>query len=272
MAQDMTISDTDVAVVGSGPGGATVARQLARAGQRVTLLEMGRDYRRDIYYGSHLGALIYGDQHGLLFSEEGLNIIRPIMTGGATNMFCGCSAIPPAWLKERYGVDLDDYAQETIRELSIAPLPDDLQGSASRRVMEAAQDLGHDWQPVRQIHGPLARRSLRLRRQVHAGLPLRRQVDRQRVHGRGGSGRLHPAHPRPRRRDHHRGWAGGRCAWQAPRPSALRGAGQGGGGVGRGHRHAPHPPEVRLRRGRPRDGHGPDGDGLWRVEGGGHGL
>jgi len=154
MAQDMTMYETDVAVVGSGPGGATVARQLARAGQRVTLLEMGRDYRRDIYYGSHLGALIYGDQHGLLFSEEGLNIIRPIMTGGATNMFCGCSATPPAWLKERYGVDLDDYARETIRELHIVPLPDDLQGAASRRVMEVAQDLGYDWQPIDKFMAP----------------------------------------------------------------------------------------------------------------------
>ena len=154
MAQDMTIHETDVAVVGSGPGGATVARQLARAGQRVMLLEMGRDYRRDMYYGSHLGALIYADKQGLLFSEEGLNIIRPIMTGGATNMYCGCSAVPPRWMKERYGVDLGDYAQETMRELSVAPLPDDLQGLASRRVMEAAQDLGYDWQPIDKFMAP----------------------------------------------------------------------------------------------------------------------
>jgi choline dehydrogenase-like flavoprotein len=109
---------------------------------------MGRDYRRDIYYGSHLGALIYGDQHSLLFSEEGLNIIRPIMTGGATNMYCGCASVPPEWMKGRYGVDLGDHAQETIGELNIAPLPDDLQGAASRRLMEAARELGYDWQPL----------------------------------------------------------------------------------------------------------------------------
>ena len=86
----MTMLEADVVVVGSGPGGATVARQLARAGQRVVLLERGHDYRGDIYYGSHLGALIYADKNSLLFTDEGLNIIRPIMTGGATNMYCGC--------------------------------------------------------------------------------------------------------------------------------------------------------------------------------------
>jgi choline dehydrogenase-like flavoprotein len=154
VAQDMTIREADVVVVGSGPGGATVARQLARAGQRVALLEMGRDYRRDAYYGSHLGALIYGDQHSLLFSEEGLNIVRPIMTGGATNMYCGSAATPPEWLRERYGVDLDHYAQETIHELRIDRLRDDLLGAASRRVMEAAQDLGYEWQPLPKFMDP----------------------------------------------------------------------------------------------------------------------
>jgi choline dehydrogenase-like flavoprotein len=118
------------------------------------LLEMGRDYRRDIYYGSHLGALVYGDQHSFLFSEEGLNIIRPIMTGGATNMFCACAALPPAWLKERYGVDLGEYAQETVRELHIERLPDDLLGTASRRVMEAGQAVGGDWQPLLKFMSP----------------------------------------------------------------------------------------------------------------------
>ena len=154
MAGDMMTYETDVVVVGSGPGGATVARRLARAGQRVMLLEMGRDYRRDIYYGSHLGALIYGDQHSFLFSEEGLNIVRPIMTGGATNMFCACAALPPAWLKERYGVELDDWALETIRELHIERLADDLLGAASRRVMEAGQALGRDWQPLLKFMSP----------------------------------------------------------------------------------------------------------------------
>ena len=92
----------DCIVVGSGPGGATLARQLARAGKKVLLLERGIDYRSQPYYGTYLGALIYADRMSLLFTEEGLNIIRPLMVGGATSMYCGCAAPPPAWLKTKY--------------------------------------------------------------------------------------------------------------------------------------------------------------------------
>ena len=87
--------EVDVVVVGSGPGGATVARHLAQAHKRVILLERGRDHREQPYYGTHLGALLYSDRGGLLLTEEGLNIVRPLMTGGATNMFTGSAARPP---------------------------------------------------------------------------------------------------------------------------------------------------------------------------------
>jgi choline dehydrogenase-like flavoprotein len=93
--------NTDVIVVGSGPGGASVARELAQRGKKVLFLERGIDYRQRGYYGTYLGALIYSDRASLLFTQEGLNIVRPLMVGGATSMYCGCAAPPPPWLKNR---------------------------------------------------------------------------------------------------------------------------------------------------------------------------
>ena len=138
----------DFVVVGSGPGGATVARQLARAGRKVILLERGPDYRRRFYYGTYLGALIYADRHSLLFTKEGLNIVRPLMLGGATSMYCGSAARPPAWLKDRYGVDIGPEVEETIAEIGIAALPPEQRGAASTRVAEAAISLGYNWEPL----------------------------------------------------------------------------------------------------------------------------
>ncbi len=149
-----TPQEADVVVVGSGPGGATVARGLARAGRRVVVLERGKDYRRSPVYGTYLGALMYTDRSALLFTREGLNIIRPLMAGGATSMYCGCAAPPPGWLKTRYHIDLDRQVAETIDELHIAPLPPELRGAASTRLAAAANELGFNWEPLPKFMNP----------------------------------------------------------------------------------------------------------------------
>lgn len=145
----MLTKQTDVVIVGSGPGGATLARALAqsRAGLGVTLLERGRDWRQHPLYGTYPGAMLYTDQASLLFTSEGLNIIRPLMLGGATSMYCGCAARPLPWWRERYGIDLDGYAAAAAEELCVAPLPPQLRGMASTRIAEAGGELGMAWHP-----------------------------------------------------------------------------------------------------------------------------
>ena len=144
----------EVVVVGSGPGGAAVARQLARAGRQVVLLERGRDYRRKVYYGTYLGAIIYSDRYSFLFTKEGLTVVRPLMVGGATSMYCGSAARPPAWLKEKYGIDVAVHIEETIEEIGIAPLPAEHRGVASTRIAEAALALGYEWEPLLKFMRP----------------------------------------------------------------------------------------------------------------------
>ncbi|HEX2167174.1 MAG TPA: GMC oxidoreductase [Longimicrobiales bacterium] len=137
----------DAIVVGSGPGGAGVARELSRAGRRVIILERGRDWRDHPFYGTYAGALLYADRRALLFTREGMQIVRPLMVGGATSMYAGCSAPPPDWLHERYDVDVRHEADELNRELRIEPLPAELRGAGSTHVAESAIALGMDWRP-----------------------------------------------------------------------------------------------------------------------------
>jgi choline dehydrogenase-like flavoprotein len=134
-------------IVGSGPGGATLARELARAGRRVAILERGRDWRSNPLYGTYAGALAYADRRALLFTKEGVNIIRPLMLGGATSMFAGCSADPLPWWKSQYDIELGNYASRVKQELKIRPLPTSQRGAASSHLAEAAISLGMHWKP-----------------------------------------------------------------------------------------------------------------------------
>lgn len=140
---------TDIVIVGSGPGGSTVARQLARSnsGLGITLLERGRDWRKNPLYGTYPGAMAYTDRATFLYTKEGISIVRPLMLGGATSMYLGCAARPLPWWREKYSIELEDFAEETIRELAIAPLPSELRGQASTRIAEAGNELGMDWFP-----------------------------------------------------------------------------------------------------------------------------
>ncbi len=68
MAEPLKLK-ADVIVVGSGPGGATLSRELTRQGKKVLLLERGRDYRPNPLYGTYLGALIYTEKRNFLFTQ-----------------------------------------------------------------------------------------------------------------------------------------------------------------------------------------------------------
>jgi choline dehydrogenase-like flavoprotein len=143
--------ESDAVVVGTGPGGATVGRELARTGKNVIFVEGGR---HPGHVGDSLAMLKYVDRAGLVYSEEGLNVVRALTTGGSTLVFTATACRPPAWLKDKYGVDLTYEVNEAEEELKLAPLPERLLGSSNMRLMETANELGHEWEPFKKFIDP----------------------------------------------------------------------------------------------------------------------
>jgi choline dehydrogenase-like flavoprotein len=147
MVQDQ-VGEYDAIVVGSGPGGATVARELSRAGQRVLILERGKDDQNLGSYWTALRALKMGR------SKEGLSMLRASTTGGASVFYSASAAEPPPWLASNYGIDLSPWLDEIKRETGAGLLPEALLGRASVKVMETANKQGYAWEPMAKFLDP----------------------------------------------------------------------------------------------------------------------
>ena len=137
----------DVIVVGTGPGGATVAKELSQRNKRVLILEWGDN---DLLTGSFLqGArtlLVPGKS--LLLTNQLVALSRGITTGGSTIHYCAtCFPVPFEMLKS-YGIDIVNEVEETISELPVAALKDEMVGPMSKRIMESAHDLGYNWEKL----------------------------------------------------------------------------------------------------------------------------
>jgi choline dehydrogenase-like flavoprotein len=143
MAEPIQTIQADVVIAGSGPGGATMARELSRKGKKVILCEAGKCHQRLGMNSFMLLGMM--DGMGLTFSKEGTWVLRPKTAGGASVVYCGTAFRPPPWLKEKYGIDLDKEVDDLYEEIPIQKLPDSLVGPAARTIMKAAQDLGHNW-------------------------------------------------------------------------------------------------------------------------------
>ena len=130
----------DAIVVGSGPGGATVARELSRLGKTVLILERGSDAPvRESLVG-------FAAVANLVPVSEGLAVGRAFSTGGTTAIYFGVADMPPLQRFLSLGIDLSADLAEAKAELPIAVLSDELMGPQARTVREGALALGYAWE------------------------------------------------------------------------------------------------------------------------------
>jgi len=200
--------ECEVAIVGSGAGGAVAAAILAEAGVDVLVLEAGDHHNRDNYPADRLGAIaaIYREA-GLTIAEGSPPIPVPVakVIGGTTVINSGtCFRAPDSILESwrtEFGIpwtrELDEDYAEAEDFLRVTQLDPNRMGRNGQLAMEGAAALGASGGPIHRNAGNCvqcsscpygcaidAKRGMHvsyLPRAVAAGARVRAGVEAQRV-------------------------------------------------------------------------------------------
>jgi choline dehydrogenase-like flavoprotein len=160
--ESSSVVTADVVIVGSGAGGAMVARTLARAGFDAVVLEEGRrwtveEFRTthpiDRYAGLYRGA-------GATIALGRPSVVLPIgrAVGGTTVVNSGTCFRPPLSVQRRwrdeFGLGLADpdrlagHLDDVEHTLHVAPVPLEIMGRNGRLLLDGAKSLGWRAAPI----------------------------------------------------------------------------------------------------------------------------
>lgn len=117
-------------VIGSGAGGGTVAKELAKSGTAVTLIEKGPKAhvkKAHKYYN---------------ILNIGTEVSHTVCIGGTTLVTAGNAVRTCEEPFKKLGINLNSEFEEIDNELCINTLPDSHFGDGTRKIMAAAESLG----------------------------------------------------------------------------------------------------------------------------------
>lgn len=135
----------DAIVIGSGPGGATVSRELSQHGKKVLILEWGA-YNPVTGSPKNMMLDCFVPGKSMYITKNLLAMVRGITTGGSSLYYCALAVDPPVEMLKKHGVDITKEVDEIKSAVPCAPLRDDLMSQAGKVFMESALDLGYDCQ------------------------------------------------------------------------------------------------------------------------------
>jgi choline dehydrogenase-like flavoprotein len=145
----------DVCVIGSGAGGAPVAKELAEGGMRVVILEEGPRFTTNDFDARprNMTPRLYRDA-AQTATLGNVPVVLPLgqTVGGSTTINSGtCFRTPPPVLEmwgERFGLEelsadvLDPFFRRVEREINVAQVPPELAGRNAEVVKRGADALG----------------------------------------------------------------------------------------------------------------------------------
>ncbi|MBP7584003.1 MAG: GMC family oxidoreductase [Spirochaetes bacterium] len=134
----------DAIIIGTGPGGATTAKELTKRGKKVLMLEWGPGTAVKGSLLQYIWQQCWPGR-GMLITNGFLGMVRGITTGGSSLFYYGtCFPVPHDMLKQ-HGIDVKKEEEETRAELPIGTLKQEMVTPMAKRIMECARALGYDW-------------------------------------------------------------------------------------------------------------------------------
>lgn len=152
------MSDTfrcDVAIIGSGAGGGTVAAELAPLvadGLRVIVFEQGPRLRDDEFDGGELtmAPALYEDSGGFLTADGTMTLAFGRVYGGSTVVYTGTSLIAPERVIRSWRVpglvasDLAERSAKYMRQNNVHMLPPEEINDNNRLFVEGCRAVGYE--------------------------------------------------------------------------------------------------------------------------------
>lgn len=156
----------DVVVVGSGPGGAVVAKELSDAGKRVVLVEEGPPFTPADFVADGGISMARTMREGGLRSTLGtvMPTMQAIALGGGSLVNSAICNRAPDFVLERWCsdfelghtslADLDPHYDAVGKAVGISPTPEDVQGRRNLLFRDGCDALGFDSEPIsRNVRG-----------------------------------------------------------------------------------------------------------------------
>lgn len=143
----MTNKRYDYIVVGTGPGGGTVAKELADGKRSVLIVEIGPHMTKTGFMKAARKAFM-GKDRGALRSDGDIWIGRARILGGSSYVAMGNAATPPDKILDEWRIDLSEELESARADLRVTPMPEEFMGEGTKRINDAADSLGWKMTPT----------------------------------------------------------------------------------------------------------------------------
>jgi choline dehydrogenase-like flavoprotein len=151
----MTTRKYQFLIIGSGAGGATLARELAKKGKDVLVIERGQKHND---FGTAKTARQFYDLNSFTkmppVTKDGVILWRAFLGGGTSVVSAGNGIRCLQHELADLGVLLEDEFTEAEAEMRISPLDNQLISNGSKKLMEASAKLGYATEPMPKFIDP----------------------------------------------------------------------------------------------------------------------